>query len=99
MKRRLLLLALLAAGAAHAETHVVRIEGMQFLPASLVVHRGDKVTWQNRDLVPHSASAAGHFDTKVIAPDKSATLVMNKAGHFDYVCTLHPTMKATLVVQ
>jgi plastocyanin len=91
----LLLLPVLAA----AETHEVRIEGMQFTPATLAVKKGDKVVWRNADLVPHTATAAGHFDSRTIAAGASWSYVARKPGRYGYVCTLHPGMKATLVVQ
>jgi plastocyanin len=87
-----------AAGAA-AATHTIAIDGMQFVPPALTVHRGDTVVWVNKDLVPHTVTAAKAFDSGQIAPGASWTWVARQAGHYDYVCTLHPTMKATLVVQ
>jgi plastocyanin len=95
----LLLAALLLPALAAAETHVVRIEGMQFAPATLVVKQGDKVTWRNTDLVPHTATAAKRFDSRTIAAGGSWTWVAGKPGRYDYVCTFHPGMKATLVVE
>lgn len=100
MSARLSLLAVLLLPAlALAETHVVRIEGMQFAPATLVVKKGDKVVWRNTDLVPHTATAAGRFDSRTIAAGASWSYVPRKAGHYDYVCSLHPGMKATLDVR
>jgi plastocyanin len=84
---------------ARAETHVVVVEGMQFTPATLTVKRGDTVTWQNKDLVPHTATAAGRFDSGGIAAGKSWSWQPAAAGRFDYVCTYHLGMKGTLVVQ
>jgi len=93
------LLALAGAAEAVGATRTVTIEGMQFAPSSLTVRRGDTVVWVNHDLVPHTATAAGTFDSHPIAPNKSWSHVARKAGRHDYVCTLHPTMKATLVVE
>ena len=95
----LLAAALLLPVLACAATHEVKVEGMQFTPATLTVKRGDKVVWRNADLVPHTATAAGKFDSRVVAPGKSWTWTAGKAGRYDYVCTLHPTMKGTLVVE
>lgn len=85
--------------AAAAETHTVRIENMQFVPAVLTVHAGDRIVWRNQDLVPHTATAAGVFDSGVIAPGKSAASVAGKPGRHGYVCTLHPGMKGEVVIQ
>jgi plastocyanin len=81
-------------------THTVTIEGMKFQPEELTVTVGDIVVWVNKDVVAHTAtsSKAGIFDSKLIAPDKSWKLTVRTKGDFDYVCTYHPTMKATLRV-
>ena len=102
--RKLLLACSLAAacalpGLATAATHTVKIEGMKFVPATLTVKRGDKVVWQNDDMVPHTATAKGTFDSGNIAMGKSWSHAMKKAGRFDYVCTFHPGMKAVVVVE
>jgi plastocyanin len=94
------MLAMTAANAAAAgATHTVVIEGMRFSPDSLTVERGDKIVWVNKDLVAHTATAANAFDSHEIAPQSSWTYVARKPGHYAYVCTLHPTMKATLIVE
>ena len=91
--------ALALPGTGQAATHTIRIEGMQYVPSTLTVRRGDRVVWDNRDVVPHTATAKGKFDSGNIATGRSWSHVMGKAGRFDYVCTFHPGMKASLVVQ
>jgi plastocyanin len=86
-------------GLAAAATHTVTIEGMQFMPATLTVKRGDKVVWQNKDVVPHTATAKGKFDSGNIAAGNRWSRAMKKAGRYDYICTFHPGMKAVVVVQ
>ena len=105
MRRRLLLGA--AAGAAAAalpawaagKTHTVRLDNMQFQPATLTVRAGDRITWKNGDVVPHTATVASRFDSGAIAPGKSWTQAAPPPGRYDVVCTFHPGMKAVLVVQ
>lgn len=80
--------------------HVVTIEGMQFMPATLMVKRGDKVTWINKDLVPHTATAVSKaFDSGVIASGASWTYTVREDGSSAYVCLFHPTMQGTLIAQ
>lgn len=48
----------------------------------------------------HTATAQDRsFDSRDLATNKSWKYVATKKGTFSYVCTLHPTMKATLVVK
>jgi plastocyanin len=71
---------------------------MQFEPAELVVKRGDRIVWINKDFFPHTATAET-FDSGKIAPAASWSLLTSKPGVLTYVCALHPTMKAKLIVQ
>lgn len=91
------------AGAAQSRrkpaTHTVTIEGMVFKPATLTIKPGDSVTWVNKDIVEHTATAEGKFDSKLIAPSKSWKQVFKAKGSFDYTCKYHPTMKGTLLVR
>src|SRR6185312_16215581 len=57
-----------------AGTHTVIIEGMQFHPEKIVVHRGERIKWINKDPFPHTATAAdGRFDSGTIRPDGAWT--------------------------
>jgi plastocyanin len=88
------------AASALPTTHTVIVAGMKFEPASLTVKRGDRVVWVNRDFFPHTATALDRsFDSGDIGTNAAWTYVADKSGTFSYVCTLHPTMKATLTVK
>lgn len=95
----LALMLALAVPAAWAATHTVVIEDMRFQPAALTVKRGDRVVWVNRDVVPHTATASGIVDSPAIAPGASWGTTLARRGHHEIVCTLHPTMKASLDVK
>jgi plastocyanin len=83
-----------------SKTHTVNIEAMQFSPATLEVKAGDTVVWKNKDPFPHNATADNKaFRSVDMQSGRSWTFKARKKGVFPYVCTLHPTMKATLVVK
>ena len=85
---------------ARAAGHTIVMDGTAFSPAVVTVERGDRVTWVNKDPFPHTATAQNRaFDSGSMAEGASWTWMADKPGTFDYVCTLHPTMKARLVVQ
>lgn len=91
-----------AGPAVHAapRTHTVIIDAMRFAPEVIEVRAGDTVVWRNRDPFPHTATAAdGSFDSGEIGPQRAWKFRARSKGEFDYVCTLHPTMKARLVVR
>jgi plastocyanin len=80
--------------------HTVVIEAMQFSPSVIEVNPGDTVVWANKDFFPHTVTAQDRsFDSGEIASNRSWKFTARKKGVFRYVCTLHPTMKGSLVVK
>jgi putative membrane protein len=91
--------ATLGKSAAVLDPRTITIEGMAFAPAQVSVREGDRVTWVNKDLFPHTVTASGGaFDSHEIAPGASWSYVAAKAGDYGYRCTFHPTMSARLTV-
>ncbi len=82
-----------------ARVHSVAIRGFQYAPASLTVAVGDTVEWTNEDVVPHTATAAGAWDTGSIGARESRRVVIAAEGTHGYLCALHPGMKAELVAR
>lgn len=81
-------------------THTVIIADMRFQPETLTVKAGDAIVWINKDLFPHTAtSEAGGFNSAGIDAGSSWQHVPKAKGTFAYVCSFHPTMKATLRVE
>ena len=77
----------------------VQIKNFAFAPASLTVPVGSSVTWTNADTTGHTVTADdGSFDSKELASGKTFSQTFSKAGTFAYHCTIHSTMKATIVV-
>ena len=78
----------------------VRIEDFSFQPGNLEVPIGAAVTWTNGDAAPHDATARnGDWNTERLSNGESDTLTFDNAGTFDYYCSIHPSMKARLVVR
>jgi len=100
--RTLLLLTALMLGAmavsAHAATIQIVMENLVVSPAEASAKVGDTIEWINKDVFAHTATARnGDFDV-TIAPKKTATSVLKKAGTVEYYCRFHPNMKAVLTI-
>ena len=81
-------------------THTIVIADMKFVPETLTVEPGDTIVWVNKDFFPHTATAQDKsFDSRDIAMNKSWKYIATKKGAFPYICKLHPTMKAILIVK
>jgi plastocyanin len=77
----------------------VQIVEFAYGPDPVVVQVGGKVTWQNEDTAPHTATAEdGSFDTGTIEQGKIGSATFKEAGTFPYFCEIHPTMHGTVEV-
>jgi plastocyanin len=85
--------------AAAPVVHTVTIDATSYQPAQLVVHAGDTVVWQNKDLFPHTVTSTGRFDSDVLVNGTSWRFVARTKGTFDYTCVFHPVMKGRLTVE
>ena len=84
---------------AHAATIEITMENLVISPAEVSAKVGDTITWVNKDVLAHTATAKnGDFDV-TLPPKKSATSVLKKAGTVDYSCRYHPPRKATLKIE
>ena len=81
-------------------TREVVIRAFAFSPATDTVQAGDTVRWRNQDVVPHTAtSRVGGFDSGTLEAGRDWRYVARAPGSYAYECTLHPTMRGTLVVR
>jgi plastocyanin len=79
----------------------VTIKDFKFSPENVTVKKGGTVTWTNQDVPRHDAkpSAGGFTQTKLLAQGESSDpMTMTTAGAFDYICSVHPTMKGKVTV-
>jgi plastocyanin len=70
-----------------------------FAPAAATVKVGQSVAWRNNDSTTHRVILTGVFDTKAL--DAGVTSVgtkMTVADTYSYICTIHPSMKGTVIV-
>jgi plastocyanin len=83
-----------------AATENVTISDFQFTPAQITVQQGDTVTWTNEGPTSHSATSSdGSFDTGIFSAGGSRSATFDEAGTFAYICTPHPNMHGTVVVE
>jgi plastocyanin len=81
------------------------VEDICYIPSTIVVEKGKSVTWINEDSSFHSVTSGfygeptGLFDSGYLDPYQSYTLSFDEFGTYDYFCTLHPWMKAQVIVE
>jgi plastocyanin len=91
---------LLSPGAARSEDAMVKIDDFKFAPARLTVQAGTTVTWRNKDDIPHTvASTTRMFKSKALDTGDAFSFTFTEPGTYEYFCSLHPHMTATIVVE
>ena len=78
----------------------VSIDNFAFAPATLTVAAGTTVTWTNRDEEPHTVAASdGSFHSPGMGTGATYSHTFSAPGTFEYVCSIHPMMRGTVVVK
>jgi plastocyanin len=79
----------------------VAMEGIEFNPAEVRVSAGDTVTWTNDDTVGHDVTGDEFRSGDPGGMQNGDTFehTFDKAGTFDYVCTVHPGMEGSVTVK
>jgi len=89
----------LSAAQAADPTRIV-MKNFMFQPMSLTVKAGSTVTWTNMDEEPHTVvSSSGLFRSNALDTKDSFSFKFEKAGTYGFVCSIHPQMVGTVVVQ
>ncbi len=76
----------------------VRIVDFAFEPRVLTVPRGTEVTWTNTGVQHTVYSPDKVFGSEILEKGQTYRFTFTKPGTYNYVCGLHPEMKATIVV-
>ena len=77
----------------------VGIDNFKFLPDTLEVAAGTKVTWTNMELSPHTVVADdGSFESDTLSDGDTFSFTFETAGTFPYFCGIHTSMKGEIVV-
>ena len=76
----------------------VTLENIQINPASVTIKVGESVTWTNKDSAPHHlVGDKGEFDSGNMDTGATYTFTFKTAGTIAYHCSIHPSMKGTVV--
>ena len=87
-----------------AGVNEVKISGFAFVPQTITIQKVQAVSWTNEDAVIHQIAAdPGQPDISDLSSssmNKGGTYsyTFSKAGTWTYHCSIHPSMKGTVVV-
>jgi plastocyanin len=84
----------------------ITIQNFAFSPDTITVPRGTTVTWVNQDTVNHlivndargSVAQGALFTSNSLANGATYSFKFDNSGTYPYHCSIHPSMKATVIV-
>jgi plastocyanin len=84
-----------------SQVKIVEVNGKyMFEPATITIKKGSQVLWTNMSDAPHTVTSnTGAFQSpNTITEKQTFRFTFTTAGTFMYHCTVHPYMKATIIV-
>ncbi|MFQ5621346.1 MAG: plastocyanin/azurin family copper-binding protein [Candidatus Nanoarchaeia archaeon] len=85
---------------AEPTTHEIKIQDFEFKPKVLKIKNGDSIRWTNLGPSTHTATSdGGVFDSGLLGKGQSWTYKFGDPGLFQYHCTPHRGMRASITVQ
>ena len=77
----------------------VSIANLAFNPNSIAISAGGTVTWTNNDNTTHTVTFDAGPDCGRVSVGATVSRTFDTVGTFTYHCTIHPSMKGTVVVE
>jgi plastocyanin len=78
----------------------VEISGFAFVPPTLTVSVGTRVTWTNNDSTNHTVTSNDNlFESGNLAKGATFSYTFEEKGTFDYHCKIHPSMTGKIIVE
>ena len=85
-----------------ARSHTVDIEESRYRPEELHVAAGAALTFVNHDPYAHTVTSKdgdpAAFDSGDLGEEATFEVSFDRPGTYRYFCRIHPTMRATVVV-
>jgi len=89
-----------SAVATTAAGSAVTIANFSFQPTPMTIAVGTTVTWTNTDSAGHTVTADdGSFNSDKLASGATFSQTFATVGTFAYHCSIHSSMKATVIVK
>lgn len=81
------------------KVYTIVISKMKFVPAELVVEKGARVVWVNKEFYPHDVTdeIKKAWSSKPLNQNQSWSKIVTK--NENYFCNLHKTMKGKIIVK
>ncbi|MBI4188690.1 MAG: cupredoxin domain-containing protein [Chloroflexi bacterium] len=93
----LLIMGMTLAGCSRGAEVEVSMKDFAFTPREVSIKVGDRVTWVNDDIEPHTATTEA-WDSGAINPGQNYSRTFDTPGTFKITCQFHPDMIGQVTV-
>jgi len=82
-------------------TYNIEISNFAFNPSEIKIKRGETVVWINRDSASHTVTSdsGNEINSPQLSNEQVYSHSFSNTGTFNYYCSVHPSMKATVIVE
>ena len=81
-----------------SSSNEIIIKDFAFSPQTLGIKAGASVKWANKDSAQHSVDF-NDFKSNQLSNGDSYEHIFDTAGEYDYICSIHPSMKGHISVK
>jgi plastocyanin len=83
------------------KTYNIEITNLTFSVSSQAIKQGETVVWKNLDSGTHTITSdkGDEMSSKLLKTNEVYSHTFNTKGTFDYHCEVHPSMKASIIVE
>ncbi len=82
------------------DTVELTIENFVYSPENLTIDAGTTVTWTNADTAIHDATERNRsWNTDLLREGEAGEVTFDEVGTFEYFCSIHPWMVASITVR
>ena len=83
------------------KTYEIQIKSFAFNPGTLTINKGDSIVWTNTDSASHTiiSDSGSEVSSQSLSTGQSYSHTFNTAGTYAYHCSVHPSMKASIIVK
>lgn len=88
-------------GTVAGQGSMVSIKSYNFNPTTVNIRVGETITWTNEDSAPHTivSDSGKEISSSSLSNGQTYSHTFSTAGTYDYHCSIHPSMKATIIVK
>lgn len=78
----------------------IAINNFTYIPPTIEITSGTKVTWTNNDSVAHTVTSNDKiFDSGNMPRNATFNFTFNNTGTYEYYCIPHPYMKGKIIIK